>query len=302
MKIAGFEVSKKFIAIVVLILIVTGAFALSSSFRAKKEYNARMEEQEKKKQEAQEAAARAKNFDYEEALQATLVEKFGPAPEGFKWSITGDLVALGTDALTAEDVVYTFVRALSILDFSTAQKYSDESSVVAAYQKYYGVVTKKLTDYYDNFLRKQYKTALTSIEVKEIKDTAVFADGAETVTLNINVLDLTDKNFWQDDKEEIFDTLRVYDETEDDSAKKDQYIYNYILDAYESGKIDKRNIDIEIVLGKDNGGGWLVTNDNELNAVLGYEWGVDVAQYINSEYQDWVLHEHIDEMSSNRKK
>ena len=296
MKIAGFQVSKQFIAIVVLIVGIAIAFALSSHFRSQKELEERKAAEQQRLDEAKEAAAAAQNYNYETELQKTLVEKFGEAPEGFKWDVMGNLVAIGTDTMTAEDIVYTFVRSLSILDFSTAQKYSEDSSVVEAYQDYYGIVTKDLTDYYDNFLRKQYKTALTAIEIKEVKDTAVFADGTETVTLNVNVLDLTDKDFWQKDKGEIFKTLRVYDETEDDSAKRDQFIYSYILKAYENGLVGKRNIDIELVLSKDNGGGWLVTNDEELNATLSYEWGVDVASYINSSYQEWILQKHIDEI------
>ena len=296
MKIAGFELSKQTILIIVVLILIGAALAVSSSMRANKEKQERLDAQQSRMDEAKEKAAAAQNYDYESELQKTLVEKYGQPPEGFKWSVIGDLVAIGTDTMTAEDIVYTFVRSLSILDFSTAQKYSTDSSVVKAYNDYYGIVSQDLTDYKDNFLRKQYKTALTAVEIKEVKDVAVFADGKETVTLNLNVLDLTDKDFWLKDKKEIFETLRVYDETEDDSTKKDQYIYDYIIKAYESGKIGKRNVDIEIVLSKDNAGGWLVTNDNELNATLSYEWGVDTAQYINTQYQDWVLNKHIEEI------
>ena len=83
--------------------------------------------------------------------------------------------------------------------------------------------------------------------------------------------------------------------TEDDDTKKDQYVYNYLLKAYENGKVPKRSIDIELVVSKDNGGGWLVTNDGELNSTLSYEWGLDIAEYIKKEYDKWSLEKDLNE-------
>ena len=105
----------------------------------------------------------------------------------------GHLIALSDESSTPEDVMYYFIRSLSILDFSTAQRYSKESSVVSSYIDYYSEISDSITDYYANFLRKQYKTSITSLEVISVADTADFEDGEMLITVNVRVLDLTDK-------------------------------------------------------------------------------------------------------------
>ena len=202
------------------------------------------------------------SYDYDAVLQKNLVKKYGDPPEGFKWSVTGDLVAVGSDTMNAEDVLYTYLRSLSMLDFYTAQEYSEDSNVVSTYQDYYA--NYGIEDYYDDFLRKQYKYALTTLEILQIGDTAVFADGTENVTVKLNMIDLTDKDFWLKDKDTLFDTLFNYKVYQDDDTKADQYLYDYIYNLYEKGSLPKKEVDVEIVLGKSAGGGWLVTNDKEL--------------------------------------
>ena len=296
MNIGGFEINKTVFITICVALGAIAVFSISSYSSDKARKDAAREQAQRDAEEAERLAAmQTEEIDYDAQLQQQLVEQYGPAPEGFKWDVLGNLVAIGTDAMTAEDIVYTFTRALSVLDFSTAQRYSIDSSVVSTYQNYYSEITKDITDYYEDFLRKQYKTALTSLEINDVKDTAVFADGTENVTLNIKVLDLTDKDFWRKDKKELFKNMRTYDRTEDDDTKKDQYVYNYLLKAYENGKVPKRSIDIELVVSKDNGGGWLVTNDGELNSTLSYEWGLDIAEYIKKEYDKWSLEKDLNE-------
>ena len=122
-------------------------------------------------------------------------------------------------------------------------------------------------------------------------------------TLTVSVLDLSDKDFWTADKDKIFEQLRVYRETEEDSVKLNQYVYDYILDAYTQGKIAKKSYTVDLVVSKENGGGWLVTGDKELCAILEYENGVDVAEYILDGFEDWymdvTLQEQLDAINNN---
>ena len=96
-------------------------------------------------------------YDYHAELQKSLEEEYGKPKDGFEWSITGDLVALGDEKMTPEDIVWTYVRSLSVLDFATAQQYSSKSVTTDRYKEYYSEITSELTDYYRDFLRKQYK-------------------------------------------------------------------------------------------------------------------------------------------------
>lgn len=305
-KIAGFTFGKTQIIIFLVIIGIIVISSLVSKHNADKEATKRAEEAQAKVEAAlaQSSTGDNTNLSIHDQIQQQLAQQFGDAPEGFEWGYTGELVPLGNDdEATCEDVVYMYIRALSILDFSTAERYSIDSAVIKDYQNYYGVVSNSITNYYDNFLRKQFKASLTSLEVESIKDTAVFSDGTEYVTLVVNALDLQDKDFWRGIEKDLWEQLRVYKETEEDDTKMEQYVYNYILDCYEDGTIGKRKYTIELVVGKGNGSGWLVSGDKELDAILTYENGIDVANYIIDAFEEWymdtTLKEQIDEINNN---
>lgn len=305
-KIAGFTFGKTQIIIFLAIIGIIVISSLVSKHNADKEAERREEEAQAKLDEAlaQTGNEDDTNLNIHDQIQQQLAQQFGDAPEGFEWGYTGELVPLGNDdEATCEDVVYMYIRALSILDFSTAERYSIDSAVITDYQNYYGIVSNSITNYYDNFLRKQFKASLTSLEVESIKDTAVFSDGTEYVTLVVNALDLQDKDFWRGIEKDLWEQLRVYKETEEDDTKMEQYVYNYILDCYEDGTIGKRKYTIELVVDKGNGSGWLVSGDKELDAILTYENGIDVADYIIDAFDDWyqetTLQEQLDEINNN---
>lgn len=300
-KIAGFTFGVVHFAILGVIILV---IIISSAVKSEKE-----------KREAEAEIARVQQelnshkttdtgtVDIHAQIQQQLSEQYGQAPDGFEWGYTGNLVALGNDDdSSCEDVVYMFMRALSILDFSTAEKYSSDSKVVSDYKNYYSDVSNSITDYYSNFLRKQFKKSITSIEVTSISDKAVFSDGSEYVTLNLNVLDLTDKDFWLNDKDSLYSTMRTYKETESDDTKMKQYVYDYIYSKYEDGTIGKHPVTVELVVTKQNGGGWLVSGDGELNSNLKYENGVNTAEYIINSFEKWyqqtTLKEQLDSIKN----
>ena len=299
MKIAGFNINKKVLIVVGVVILV---IIISSSIKSKKEEQ-ELEERasinaERLNNELNNSSnTSSKDTDFNAQLQAKLVEKYGTPPDGFEWDELGNLIALGNSDLNAEEVMYSYIRALSILDFSTAQSMSTDSVVYEEYSDYYS--ENNISDYYSDFLRKQFKESLTSIEILNVTDEAVLADGTKYFTININVLDLTDKNFWEKDRNEIFETLRVYNETEEDSVKADKYVYDYVYNSYVNGSIGKKQVTIELVVGKSAGGNWLVTNDNELYKVLSYENGMDVAKYILSEYSNWYREKKQEEAFQN---
>lgn len=299
LKIAGFEFGKK--QIIIFCIIVTVIFAITTINKKKKQneidkrYNELMQgtnESDYSNNDNNNSSS-SDDFDFHYQIQQSLSEEFGSAPDGFEWDYDGSLIPLG-DESEAEDVLYMFLRALSILDFSTAERYSKNSSIIASYQDYYN--NYGIIDYYDNFLRKKFKLTLTTLEVNSIKDTSVFADGTEYVTLVVSILNLQDKDFWRDDSEELFNTMRVYKETEEDDTKVESYLYEYIYDKYESGDVGKKTYTLEVVLSKDNGGGWLVENDSELDALLEYSWGIDIAKYIKDEFNNWLLDKNMEEL------
>lgn len=286
-KIFKFYVKKKTIFIIGILVVVCLLYSAYSSNKKEKEYQARYAEAQRRLSQGNSVVEDEEILSYSERLQKALREQYGEPPEGFEWGYNGELIALSSEDLTYEDVCYTYIRALSILDFATAQRVASKSNIIDTYNNYYSEITQGITDYYSSFLRKQFKTALETIEINGIEDTAIFADGSAVVTVSINSLDLTDKDFWQGDKQELFEMMRFYDETETDSIKKEQYIYDYIYNAYLEGKVGKKTTIVDFVVGKSNASGWLISDDAELEATLTYEKGVDVANYIFQLYDDW---------------
>lgn len=305
-KIFKFYVKKKTIFIIGILVVICLLYSAYSSNKKEKEYQARYAEAQRRLAQGNTVVEDEEVLSYNERLQKALREQYGEPPEGFEWGYNGELIALSSDDLTYEDVCYTYVRALSILDFATAQRVASKSNIIDTYNDYYSEITQGITDYYSSFLRKQFKTALETIEINGIEDTAIFADGSAVVTMSINSLDLTDKDFWQGDKDELFEMMRFYDETESDSIKKEQYIYEYIYNAYVEGKVGKKTTIVDFVVSKNNASGWLISDDAELEATLTYEKGVDVANYIFQLYDDWyrdtVLEEQTAQLSGNSNK
>lgn len=291
MNIGGFEITGKMIACVAAVAGVVGIGSLVGKMNQQKEIE-RQRESLAALEASREAAQNVVNetMSYHDKEQAKLREKYNIVPpEGFELDYDGSLVAIGNDEDTAEDIVFKYLRALSMLDFSTAESASSNSSVIEDYRDYYDQATSGYNNYYDDFLRKQFKTSIESIEIVEVGDVAVFADGTEHVTVVVETLNLENKDFWQSDRTALFEELEVYDETEDDDAKLRNRVYDYLIDAYESGLVGKREHTVELVVDKLNSGGWLVSNDRELDAILKYEEGVDVAKYILNEYQEWEI-------------
>lgn len=289
MKIAGFEVKKKFLVIAGCIVGLIVISSISSSRKEAAERQKALEEAERLRQQHMSQSTDTEVLSYDDRIQANLVSQYGEPPEGFKWGYNRTLIPLSNDSMTAEEVMYAFIRSLSILDFSTAQKFSTNSRVIENFRssyKTYGIV-----DYYDDFLRKQYRESLTSLEIEGVESTAVFAEGTMYFTVKVNALDLSDKDFWEDDRQTLFEMMRLYDDTESDDVKKETYVYNYVAEKYSDGSIGKKSYTIDLIVEKGNQSGWLVSGDASLDAVLSYKGGVDVVKYIFSEYRTWLQEE-----------
>lgn len=257
------------IAVAVLVVIVAGA----SSCGKKEVIDAPLANSDK---------GNTVDDNEDDANQKRLVKRYGEAPDGFKWDDNGDLIALGDTSLTAEEVAYTYLKSASLLDFEMLQKVSSKSTVVNKYKGF-----SEDFDYSSDFRKKMYKESLKSIKINKLVDTAVYAENKSTFTFSINILDLTNKDFWKKDSEEIFNTIYTYRKAEDDSTKAKNYIYDYILSIYSSDSAPRHDVEVEITVSKNKSGAWLVSDDNSLNAICLYSDGELVNDAIYSEYDDW---------------
>lgn len=289
MKIKGVEINKKVIIIVGGIIAFIALISVASSSAEKKKQQAALDAANATTTESVDSEATTEEL----TLKEELLQMYGEPPEGYMWNEDGELYAIGSDNLNSEEVIYSYIRALSILDFSSAGKYTAYNTTIKRYRGYY----EDDGDYsaYREFLRKQMKLSLESLEVNEIKSEAVFEDGTKIVNVAISCIDLSDKDFYKPDEDEIFSTLRTYFEEDRDSIRSQQYLLEYMYDKYADGTVPKREQEIELVLTKNDDGGWVISNENELMFAVCYEEGTDVYSYILDDYENWVERKHNEE-------
>lgn len=220
-------------------------------------------------------------------MQDDLIKTYGQVPDGYVWDIDGELLSLGDKDMTAEEVVYSYLNGLRTLDFSTVQKYSRSSMVVDTYEGYFSE-TDKNQDYTDQFLRNMYREALLSMQVVGIENSSVFAENKQVFSVRVNMLDLTDKDFWIDDKVEIYQNLQTYDSDQSDSTRADMYLYDYISNYYASEDAAKRDVTFDLTVQRypDLNTGWLVSVDTDVDNNCRYADGKLVVSYINEMYRD----------------
>ena len=220
-------------------------------------------------------------------MQDDLIKTYGQVPDGYIWDIDGELLSLGDKSMTAEDVVYSYLNGLRTLDFSTVQKYSRSSVVVDTYEGYFSE-TDKNTDYTDQFLRNMYREALLSVQVKGIENSSVFAENKQVFSVRVEMLDLTEKDFWYDDRVKIYKNLQLYDSDQSDSTRAEMYLYDYIADYYASDDAVKREVTFDLTVQRypDLNTGWLVSVDTDVDNACRYADGKLVVSYIQEMYRD----------------
>lgn len=222
--------------------------------------------------------------------QSRLVEKYGPAPAGFIWYNDGSLLSLGDKSMAAEDVVYAYLNGIRQLDFATAQRFSRDSIVYSSFNSFYNSRDAKHKSYSEDFKANLYRLALLSIKVQGIESNTVFAGNKQVFTITINVLDLSDKDFWLNEKLDIYKNLYLFDKAEDDGTKADQYLYDYLLNYYRSGNAKTHDITINLTVEKypDLDTGWLVSTDKDIDSACRYTDGKLVITYIKEMYRgEW---------------
>lgn len=219
-----------------------------------------------------------------ELLQQALIESFGEPPVGFRWSEEGELVALSDETLTSEEVAWRYLQNLSNKDFATAQKYAQTGFCINTYNSFYSdsaYDTSELT-------RKIYSEALGSLEIIDCQQNGVFANGTFVFTFTANMIDLSDKTFWESNSEEVFKTIKSYMNYEGDSLKAESYVNDLILQYYQSDNVKLKEVKFDIVVDKVRLGGYLVSDDSSLDSICRYMNGTTVYQYIMEKYSEWV--------------
>lgn len=225
-------------------------------------------------------------IEYLMSRQDALQRKYGDLPEGFIWDMDGNLRSIGDPNKSAEESLYAYLNAISSLDLSTIQRYSRNSYVVKRYDNFFnsGEVDP---DYKTQFIRNMYRECMLSLQINSVLSSSVFAENKVVFTVEAQILDLTSKEFWKDDKWTIYDNLHVYS-LESDSTKADMYLYDYILNYYRSDKAQLRTAVFDVTLERysDMNSGWLVSIDSDIDDACVYRDGTLVVSYIKEMYNN----------------
>lgn len=282
-----FKVKRNIIILVVVILVLIVVIRGIAGMRAEDK------QQEETDAYTEQLLEQAKEGDTEISdslliqMQDDLITTYGQVPDGYVWDIDGELLSLGEKDMTAEDVVYSYLNGLRTLDFSTVQKYSRSSMVVDSYEGYFSE-TDKNTDYTDQFLRNMYREALLSMQLIGIENSSIFAENKQVFSVRVEMLDLTDKDFWYDDRVKIYENLQLYDSDQSDSTRAEMYLYDYIADYYASDDAAKREVTFDLTVQRypDLNTGWLVSVDTDIDNACRYADGKLVVSYIQEMYRD----------------
>lgn len=276
------------------IVIILGILVLVFIFRGGYQtYQAEQENPDVEETDTEDSEVEVVNSEYNEsdialmAYQDRLVSMFGKLPEGYLWDMDGTLLSQGDSSMSAEEALYAYLNGIKSLDFSSAQKFSRKSRVVQSYENYFDS-TNTYTDYRDSFMRNMYKQCLLSLQIEGVESITVFAENKQVFTVNANIIDLTQKEFWEKDKETIYRNLKIYNSDQGDSTKGDIYLYDYILSYYKSEDVARRDVSFDITLQRypDLKTGWLVSIDTDVDMACKYTDGTLVVNYIKEKYYD----------------
>lgn len=289
MDIKGFLEGHKKVVIIGVVALLVIVYLINGVMSTRKE-QAKQEESDKLTEELLAQANSGTGNDDDSILmqmQPDLIKTYGKVPEGFIWETDGTVLSLGDKSMSAEDVVYAYFRGLTSLDISTVERYSRDSMVVSTYGNYFNEQNKN-TDYTDQFLRNMYRECLLSMQIEGIESESVFAENKKVYTVKAKMLDLTDKDFWKVDQDEIYNNLYLYDSDEADTAKSDMYLYDYILEYYKSDLAGLREVTFDITVQRypDLDSGWLVSVDTDVNDACQYKDGKLVVSYIRDMYRN----------------
>lgn len=219
--------------------------------------------------------------------QDRLSNIYGSLPEGYIWSDDGTVISMGDPNLSAEETLFAYLNGLRTLDFSSSQRFARNSKVIQRYDGFYNDTDSG--NYNGAFFSSMYAEVLKSIQVKEVKDVSTFVETRQIINIELNLLDLSDKDFWRQDEDELFENLYMYQSTESDSIRGSQYLYEYILDHYKTGQVGRRSVELSFILEKDVslGTGWLVTSDVDLDNYCYYTDGTMIVNYIRELYSSY---------------
>lgn len=224
--------------------------------------------------------------------QEAYKDKCGDYPgEGFVWgSNKCDLIGLGVEGMNAEDTVYNFIRNLSNLEVAAAQRVSHASAVVTTYSEAVkSSNSTKLVDEAQMFKRDSFKTAMQSMQIESVQSAGIAADKQQTFEVTLSVIDVTNKDFWESEKDAIYEQLWKLDKVQGDSQAAQQWLNDYLKTKMQDEKFPRKKITVTLTVEKfdEYNSGWIVSRDTDLATALSGANAKPTGSFIMEQYREY---------------
>ena len=138
------------------------------------------------------------------------------------------------------------------------------------------------------------------MEITGVESSSKFASNKAVYTVTVSMLDLTAKDFWEKDKDELYKKMMGYESKENDSTKLEILLYDYILNYYKTSTAVKRTISLDVTLERypDIDSGWLVSIDKDIDDAARYTSGTLVTNYITEQFRQWMIEQRSNSSSN----
>lgn len=210
--------------------------------------------------------------------------KYGTPPVGYMWDADGNAVPVTVAGVAVDEACFRYLRALTQLDLETAGQYALDSLVISRYKDYY---SSGMADY-GQTQRKIYGEVLKSIEILGVRNEVLLDSDTRVLSICLKILDLSEKDFWYGEQEEIFWHLRELYTVEEDDVKAEQYLAEKLLAYYNTGMAGKRTVDVDFKMSGNAETGYIVMDDSDFAGYCVYTNGQELLQHIKRKYTEWL--------------
>ena len=97
----------------------------------------------------------------------------------------------------------------------------------------------KLVDEAQMFKRDSFKTAMQSMQIESVQSAGIAADKQQTFEVTLSVIDVTNKDFWESEKDAIYEQLWKLDKVQGDSQAAQQWLNDYLKTKMQDEKFPR---------------------------------------------------------------
>lgn len=219
----------------------------------------------------------------------------------------GTRYEIGNTEIAFDDMLFSYLKSISILDFTSAYTYLVDTEASKVINEYLandiddGLADGSVETNSITFNRQVYKRFLLSLEAINIEDT-VYAGSTNIVTMKVKHKDFTNVDFWLEDYNTIMkELLKIYQNSnsyDDIEVSTVDYLTGYILDEFDKEDAPTKESHIEIVVAQNGVGAWQVQSDSDLARLAQTNNGSYIVNEIRTKFSEYY-EQYLEEQEQN---